>query len=104
MEMYLVPSGEIATEPLDVGPTSKMSVVDLVARAQGAPYSAGICEIFPGDPVDFEYDHDAGVCYMIEGEVTLTEGSETRPFKPGDVVYLPQKAGLVVSYSAERCC
>lgn len=101
MEFYLIPASKIATEPLDVGPDSKMSLVDVIDRKQGAPYSAGFCEVFPGDPVDFEYDDDAGVCYMIEGEVTLREGDETRQFKPGDVAYIPQKKGLVVYFSTQ---
>jgi ethanolamine utilization protein EutQ (cupin superfamily) len=96
MELHLIPAGEIATEPLDVGPDSKLHLTDVIDRTQGAPFCAGICEVFPGDPVDFDYDDDAAVCYMLEGDITLTESGESRTYRPGDVVYIPQKKGLVV--------
>ncbi len=80
MEMQLFPAGSIVTEPLDVGPASKLHLVDVVARPQGAAFTGGICEVFPGDPVDFDYDDDAAVCYMLEGEITLREGDESRLF------------------------
>ncbi len=101
MEMHIVPAAEIATEPLDVGPDSKLHLVDVIDRTQGAPFCAGIVEVFPGAPVDFDYDDDAAVCYMLEGEIKLTENGESRPFKPGDVVYIPQTKGLLVYWSTD---
>jgi len=100
MEFHLVPAAEITTEPLDVGPESKLNLVDVIDRSQGAPFSAGVCEVFPGSPVDFDYDEDAAVCYMLEGEIVLSENGESRTFKPGDVVYIPRQKGLVVYWSA----
>lgn len=99
--MLLFASDSITTEPLDVGEGGKFNLVDLVSKAQNAPISAGMAEIWPGAPVDFEYDDDCAVCYMIEGEITLTEGDEKHSFLPGDVVYIPQEAGLVVLWSTE---
>ncbi len=101
MELHLVSAAEIATEPLGVGPDSKLHLVDVIDRTQGAPFSAGICEVFPGAPVDFDYDDDAAVCYMLEGEIKLTENGESRAFKPGDMVYIPQKKGLLVYWSTD---
>ena len=101
MEFHLVAAAEIETEPLDVGPDSKLSLVDVIDRTQGAPFSAGLCEVFPGAPVDFDYDDDAAVCYMLEGLVTLQQGGETRQLRPGDVVYIPQKKGLLVYFSTD---
>jgi ethanolamine utilization protein EutQ (cupin superfamily) len=101
MEMHLVPAAQIATEPFDVGPDSKLSLVDVIDRTQGAPFSAGMLEIWPGHPVDFDYDHDCAVCYMLEGEITLTEEGQSRSFKPGDMVYIPKKEGLLVFWSTE---
>ena len=101
MEFHLVPAGEIETEPLDVGPDSKLNLVDVIDRAQGAPFCAGICEVFPGAPVDFDYDDDAAVCYMLEGELTLAEDGETRALRPGDVVYVPRRKGLLVYWSTD---
>ncbi|MGO8684874.1 MAG: cupin domain-containing protein, partial [Thermoleophilia bacterium] len=99
MEMYHVSAEQIAAEPLDVGPDSKLHLVDVIDRTQGAPFSAGVCEVFPGAPVDFDYDDDAAVCYMLEGDITLSENGDSRSFKPGDVVYIPQKKGLLVYWS-----
>jgi ethanolamine utilization protein EutQ (cupin superfamily) len=99
MEFHLVAAAEIQTEALDVGPDSKLNLVDVIDRTQGAPFCAGICEVFPGSPVDFDYDDDAAVCYMLEGEIALNENGESRVFKPGDVVYIPRQKGLVVYWS-----
>ncbi len=101
MELHLVPAAEIAIEPLDVGPDSKLHLVDVIDRTQGAPFCAGVCEVFPGAPVDFDYDDDAAVCYMLEGEIKLSENGESRPFLPGDVVYIPQQKGLLVYWSTD---
>jgi ethanolamine utilization protein EutQ (cupin superfamily) len=101
VEFYLVPKAEITTEPLDAGPDQELKLVDVIDRTQGAPFCGGICEVYRGAPVDFDYDGDAAVCYMIEGEISLSENGETRPFMPGDVVYIPQKKGLVVYWSTE---
>ena len=101
MEFHLVAASEIETEPLDVGPDSKLSLVDVIDRTQGAPFCAGLCEVFPGAPVDFDYDDDAAVCYMLEGLVTLQQDGETRELRPGDVVYIPQKKGLLVYFSTD---
>ena len=98
--MLLFANKAIKTEPLDVG-DGKFNLVDLVSQAQNAPVSAGIAEIWPGAPVDFEYDDDCAVCYMIEGDITLTEGDEKHSFLPGDVVYIPQQAGLVVLWETQ---
>ncbi len=99
MELSLVQAADICAEPLDVGPESKLHLVDVIDRTQGAPFTAGVCEVYPGAPVDFDYDDDAAVCYMLEGEITLTENGDTQTFLPGDVVYIPQKKGLVVFWS-----
>jgi ethanolamine utilization protein EutQ (cupin superfamily) len=101
MEARVFERAKIATEPLEVGPESKLNLVDVVDKACGAPLSAGICEVFRGAPVDFDYDNDCAVCYMLEGEITLAENGETRSFRPGDIVFIPQKAGLVVYWSTE---
>ena len=99
MDMQIVPADAIVTEPLDVGPDSKLHLTDVIAQAHGAPFTAGVCEVFGGAPVDFDYDDDAAVCYMLDGEITLTEGGESRQFNPGDVVYIPRKEGLLVYWS-----
>ena len=101
MDFHLVSAAEIKTEPFEAGPDSKLNLVDVIDRTQGAPFCAGVCEVFPGSPVDFDYDDDAAVCYMLEGEVTLSENGESRSFRPGDVVYIPRKKGLLVYWSTD---
>jgi len=101
MSLRLVPASEITALPLDVGPESRLNIVDVISRAEGAPFCAGICEVFPGTPIDFDYDDDAAVCYMLEGEITLSENGESHKFRPGDVVYVPRKRNLLVYWSTE---
>ena len=101
MDMVLIDKAKVTTKPLDVGPESKLNLVDVIDGSHGAPVTAGICEVYRGAPIDFEYDSGCVVSYMLEGEITLAENGETRSFRPGDVVYIPQKAGLVVYWSTE---
>jgi ethanolamine utilization protein EutQ (cupin superfamily) len=97
MAVVLKKAKEIATEPLDVG-EGKLSLVDVIAQADSAPVSAGVCEVWASAPVEFDYDNDCAVCYMLEGSITLIEGDARLDFEPGDVVFVPQQAGLVVSW------
>ena len=97
MALVLKKANEIATEPFDAG-EGKLSLVDVIAQPEGAPVSAGICEIWESAPIEFDYDNDCAVCYMLEGHVSLTEGELRFDFEPGDVVYVPQREGLVVSW------
>lgn len=100
MLVLLNKSTDIKAEPLDVG-EGKFHLVDVVSQTQGAPVSAGIAEIWKSAPVEFDYASDCAVCYMIEGEITLTEGDETFRFGPGDVVYIPQDRSLVVLWETD---
>ncbi len=73
------------------------------ARAQGSQYpmeerDVFLTEIWNQAPVEFEYDDDCAVCFMLEGEIELEENGETYKFEPGDVVYVPQQAGLSVNW------
>jgi uncharacterized cupin superfamily protein len=86
---------EIVTEPFDAG-EGKLSLVDVIAQPEQAPVSAGICEIWESAPIEFDYDNDCAVCYMLEGHVTLTEGQTRLDFEPGDMVFIPQRQGLKV--------
>ncbi len=97
MAVVLKKAMEITTEPLDAG-EGKLSLVDVIAQPERAPVSAGICEIWESAPIEFDYDNDCAVCYMLEGRVTLIEGDARLEFEPGDVVFIPQQAGLKVSW------
>jgi ethanolamine utilization protein EutQ (cupin superfamily) len=98
MAVILKKASDFTTAPLDVG-DGKLSLVDVVSQADSAPFSAGVAEIWDGAPVDFEYDDDAAVCFMLEGEIELNDSGSVHRFEPGDVVFIPQQAGLVVSWS-----
>ena len=99
MAVVLKKANEIATEPLDVG-EGKLSLVDVIARPEQAPVSAGICEIWESAPIEFDYDNDCAVCYMLEGRVTLTAGETRFDFEPGDVVFVPRLERLKVSWES----
>jgi ethanolamine utilization protein EutQ (cupin superfamily) len=98
MAVIVKKASDFKTEPLDVG-EGKLSLVDVVSQVDNAPFSAGVAEIWGGTPVDFEYDDDAAVCFMLEGDIELNESGSVHRFEPGDVVFIPQQAGLVVSWS-----
>lgn len=97
MAVVLKKASEFATEPFDAG-DGKLSLVDVIAQPEQAPVSAGIAEIWESAPIEFDYDNDCAVCYMLEGRVTLTEGDIRLDFEPGDVVFVPQREGLKVSW------
>lgn len=99
MAVILKKADSIQTEPLEAG-AGKLSLVDIVAQADGAPVSAGIAEVWEAEPVDFDYDNDCAVCYMLEGEATLREGEDEYSFQPGDMVFIPQQEGLVVQWNS----
>lgn len=99
MAVVLKKADSIQTQPFDAG-EGRLSLVDVVAKADGAPVSAGIAEVWAAGPIDFEYDDDCAVCYMLEGEVTLREGEQEHSFRPGDMVFIPQQEGLVVQWNS----
>lgn len=101
MEMRIVKASSITTEPFVTPPEGDLRLVDLFAQAEGAAFSAGVCEVRAGNAVDFEYDDDAAVCFMVEGTIFLTEDGARRDLEVGDVVYVPRKEGLVVSFASE---
>ena len=70
----------------------------MIGSLEDAPFTAGICELWASTPITFERDDHAVVCFMIEGQVTITEGEAKLDFEQGDVVFLPQREGLVVTW------
>lgn len=104
MDSVLIKNSEIKTEYLDCGEGNNLSIKDVIDQSQNAPYTFGIVEMEKSKGVGFEYDDDAGCCYMLEGHITLTENTsgESRSFEPGDIVYIPQKEGLVMTFSTEE--
>jgi ethanolamine utilization protein EutQ (cupin superfamily) len=101
VEMQIIRAADIKTEPFVSPPEGRLDLVDLFAQPQGAPFAAGVCEIWAGGPVAFDYDNDAAVCFMVEGTITLTEDGHSHVLEVGDVVYLPQREGLVVDFASE---
>lgn len=99
MQVVLKAAREIQTDPFDAG-EGKLSLVDIIGHPESAPFSAGLAEIWKSAPIEFDYDNDCAVCFMLEGEVTLTENGESISFLPGDVAYIPQQAGLKVVWES----
>ena len=98
--MVVKKADTIHLESLDVG-GGKFSIADVVAQPDGAPMTGGVAEIWDGRPVEFDYDDDAAVCFMLAGEIELDEDGTTQRFEPGDIVYIPQQAGLKVNWSTK---
>jgi ethanolamine utilization protein EutQ (cupin superfamily) len=57
-----------------------------------------VLEIWHAAPVEFEYDDDAAICFVLQGEVELESEGTTHRLEVGDVVYLPQQAGLTANW------
>lgn len=104
MDMYLVKKANIVTEDLDCGEGNNSKIQDVIAQSQGAPFTFGVFEIEKSKGVEFDYDNDAACCYLLEGEITLEESlsGESVKFEAGDIVYIPQKQGLVVTWKTEE--
>jgi ethanolamine utilization protein EutQ (cupin superfamily) len=103
MDCVLVKKKDIVTEILDCGPGNDFKILDVIEKKQGAPYTVGVVEMGKCEGVEFDYDNDAGCCYMLEGEITLKENfsGAVMKFEVGDIVYIPQKEGLLVNFSTE---
>ncbi len=97
MSIVLRKARNIVTEPFE-GVDAKLSLVDVIGRLEDAPFTAGICEIWASTPVPFEQDDHAVVCLMLEGEVTLTEANVQLDFEHGDIVFVPQRKRLVITW------
>ncbi len=103
MDCVLVKKADIITEYLDCGEENNFKIVDVIDKRHGSPYTVGVVEMEKSEGVEFEYDDDAGCCYMLEGEITLKENisGAVMKYEVGDVVYIPQKKGLVVTFSTD---
>lgn len=103
MDCVLVKGKDIVTEYMDCGEGNDFKIVDIIDKTHNAPYTFGMVEMGKSEGVEFEYDDDAGCCYMLEGEITLTENlsGTVMKYEVGDVVYIPKKEGLVITFSTE---
>jgi ethanolamine utilization protein EutQ (cupin superfamily) len=104
MDMQLVKKSNIAMEYLDCGEGNYSRIQDVFAQPQGAPFTFGVFELEKSKGVDFDYDNDAACCYLLEGSITLTENlsGQAVTFEAGDIVYIPQKEGLVVTWTTDE--
>lgn len=100
--IVMIKSDRINLEELDVGEENKFLIDDTVGKNYGLPFTFGIAEIYPSKGVDFDYEEDAGVCVCLEGIIKLAdfETGEEEVFEKGDVVYIPQKKGKKIIWSA----
>ena len=106
-DVVLVKRMDIVPETLeDAGEGNIFKILDIIGKEHGAPFTFGRFEMGKSEGVEFDYDADAAACYLLEGQITLTEkldGKKVREMKyeAGDVVYIPQKKDLVVVWSTE---
>lgn len=83
-------------------PKAKISLKGVQARiAQGAEFQVGFFEIEPIGIVP-PHSHGAQYGFVIDGEVMLTIGDETRLYKRGDSYYIPE--GVVHSAEFKTFC
>ena len=59
METTVIKAATIKTEPLVEPPDGRLDLVDVFDKASGAPFWAGMCEVYTGNAIDFDYDSDA---------------------------------------------
>jgi len=90
----------------DAGEGNIFKIHDIIGKEHGSPFTFGRFEMGKSEGVEFDYDADGAACYLLEGQITLTEklaGKKIREMKyeAGDVVYIPQKKDLVVVWSTE---
>ena len=97
MAIVLRKARNIVTESFE-GVDAKLSLIDVIGELEEAPFTVGICEISASDPVAFAQDDNAVACLMLEGHVTISEGDVQLDFEPGDIVFLPQRDGLVITW------
>jgi quercetin dioxygenase-like cupin family protein len=69
--------------------------------AQGVEFQVGFFEIEPIGVVP-PHSHGAQYGFVIEGEMLLTIGDETKPYKKGDSYYIPE--GVVHSAEFKSFC
>jgi len=69
--------------------------------AQGAQFQIGFFEIEPIGVVS-PHSHGAQYGFVIEGELLLTIGDETKLYKKGDSYYIPE--GVVHSAEVKTFC
>lgn len=98
MGWVLKRASDIHIERLDDIGEGKMSLCDAIAQPEGAPFTAGICEIWHGVPVPFEYDEHCDVACILEGELELEEHGVLLRAGVGDIVYNSQEPGRNVGW------
>ncbi len=83
-------------------PKAKMSFQGVQAFiAQGEQFQVGFFEIEPIGVVP-PHSHGAQYGFVIEGEILLTIGDDTKLYKKGDSYYIPE--GVVHSAEVKEFC
>jgi ethanolamine utilization protein EutQ (cupin superfamily) len=105
-DVVLVKRIDIVPEYFDVGENNSLKVADVIAQDQGAVFTFGVLEMGKSQGVEFTYEDDGACCFLLDGEITLTErfaGQEVSVmnFEKGDIVYIPQKKDLAVIWSTQ---
>ena len=100
--IIMMKADAINLEFFDTGEGNKFMIDDTVGKNYGLPFTFGIAEVHPSKGIDFEYDEDGAICLCLEGCISLadTETGQKEQFEKGDVIYIPQKKGKQVIWSA----
>lgn len=72
---------------------------DIVASDNpDAPLACGLFRMEKGKPLKYHYTYDEAKI-MLEGEMTISDGSSTANVKPGDVLYFPK--GVTITFTSD---
>ncbi len=72
---------------------------DLVGNAnKEMPFTCGLFRMEAGKPLTYTYDYDEAKI-ILEGTMTVTDGTTTAKVVPGDVLYFPK--GSTITFSSQ---
>lgn len=81
----------------DIGAPDDIAIkgIDLIDRRHGAPFTAGVGEVWQSEPFDFGGEHEAVVCLVLEGSLHLDDRrtGQQQDVEAGDVFYIGEKHG-----------
>ena len=99
MDMMLFKKEDNLVTPLVIG-GAEYGNVDTLGESQGCPFDAGLSEYSVGTPVEFDHADYGCAIYMIDGALDVTDNSSGAVHaESGDMFYIPQRAGLKVTFS-----
>jgi ethanolamine utilization protein EutQ (cupin superfamily) len=65
----------------------------------GAPVTCGLFRMEKGESLKYTYTYNEAKI-LLEGEMTVSDGSSTQKVKPGDALYFPK--GATITFSSDN--